>query len=75
MPQDELLSILPPRQRALIVAMTEIYGEDVNDLLNALHEVSARVAIFAGVSPDDFATGVKHHWDYIANAVNEVAQT
>jgi hypothetical protein len=68
---DEVLASLPPRQRALVVAMTEIYGDDCNELLNALHELAARIAILSGIEPEVFAAGVKHHWDYLANIVNE----
>ena len=51
-------------------ALIEIYGDDTGAVLNGLHAVAARIAIATGVSPEDFAGGVKHHWDFLANAIN-----
>ena len=70
----DFLAGFPTRQRSLLVAATEIYGDDVNDLLNALQETAARIAIFSGVTPEAFAAGVKHHWDHLAVIVNETAE-
>jgi hypothetical protein len=57
-------------QQAVLAYVTIVYGDDVGDVLNALHEIAARIAIAAGVEPETFADGVKHHWDRLVNAIN-----
>ena len=70
---DDLLSIMNERERALLIAATEIYGDGTDDLLNALQAIAARIAVYTGVDPEKFAGGFKHHWDYLANAINKLA--
>jgi hypothetical protein len=72
--QEGLLQVVHERQRALLVAAIELYGDRPEDLLNALQELSARVAIAAGVEADKYAAGMKHHWDFLANAINNSTQ-
>jgi len=67
----ELLLVVHGPQKLVLDAALEAYADDTNRVLNALHEISARVAIATGVSPNDFAAGVKHHWDYLATTINE----
>lgn len=59
------------KQRSALRELTRIFGDDASTILNALHEMSARIAITAGVEPDVFAAGVKHHWDFLVNEINE----
>lgn len=61
------------RQSNLFVAAVAIYGEDVETILNGLQEMTARIAIMAGVEPEKFAGGMKAHWDFLAEAVNAAA--
>ena len=70
MSATELLDAFHDKQRRVFAAMIEIYGDDTDAVLNALHAVSARLAIVTGVSPEKFSAGIKHHWDFLAEAVN-----
>lgn len=63
--------VVHAKQRQVIDFMVDLYGDDADRILNALHEMAARVALMAGVSPEDYAAGMKHHWDHLANAFNE----
>lgn len=67
-------AVVHEKQRQALDKMIELYGDDSNAILNALHEMSARVAITCGVSPEDYAAGMKHHWDCLANVVNSHAE-
>lgn len=71
---DDLLTSFPARQRLLLVAATEIYGDGTDDLLNAFQEIAARIGILTGVEPDTYAAGMKHHWDHFANAINDAVE-
>ena len=66
--------LVDPRQNKLFAAARAIYGEDVETILNGLQEMTARIAIMAGVEPDKFADGMKAHWDFLAEAVNVAAK-
>lgn len=59
------------RQSNLFLATARIYGDDAESILNALLEMAARIALMTGVEPEAFAGGMKHHWDYLANRINE----
>lgn len=59
-------------QKAL-AQLIRIYGNDSDKLLHALWGIAARVAIGAGVTPDSFAGGVKHHWDHVAAGLNAMS--
>jgi hypothetical protein len=59
------------KQRKAFKALVRIFGDDTSTLLNELHAMSARLAILSGVSREDFAAGIKYHWDFIANIINE----
>ncbi len=61
------------RQAALFAVTVAIYGQDVETILNGLQEMTARIAIAAGVEPEKFAGGMKAHWDYLATAINAAA--
>lgn len=61
-------------ERRALDALVEIYGDDTNEILNALHSISARLAIASGVDAKDYADGMKYHWDNLANAFNEHAR-
>lgn len=69
------VNICHGKQRKILKLLVREYGDDAGLILNALHEMSARVAIAAGVAPDTYAQGVKHHWDFIANAINSTAES
>ncbi len=69
----DLIKCFHDRERRAFEAMIGIYGDDSNAVLNALHALPARLAIVSGVSPDDFSAGMKHHWDFLANAINDHA--
>jgi len=72
---EDILNVVHDKQRKALKAMIRIYGGDVDAILNALHEMSARIAIATGVEPESFAEGVKHHWGHIADAINAEAKT
>lgn len=74
MSAKELLASFHKKEARAFEALIEIYGDDVNTVLNAMHSMSARLAIISGVSPEDFSAGMKHHWDYLANAINDYAE-
>lgn len=61
------------KQREVLDLMMDLYGDDADVILNALHEMSARVAIMAGVEPEQYAAGMKHHWDYLVEQINAAA--
>jgi hypothetical protein len=67
-------TVVHDKQQLILDVMIGVYGDDADVILNALHEMSARVALTCGVSPDDYAAGMKHHWDYLAEAINERAE-
>lgn len=68
---NEMLDILPPDDRRALNLLIDIYGDDVLTVLNALHALSARLAIAAGVNAQDFGAGVKHHWDFVVDVIND----
>lgn len=65
-----LLDAVHDQERKALHALIEIYGDDVNTILNGLHAVSARIAIASGVSPDRFAAGMKAHWNFLVDHLN-----
>lgn len=67
-------SITHDKQRQVLDLMIELYGDDADLIVNALHEMAARVGIACGIEPEIFAAGMKHHWDGIANAISEFAE-
>ena len=72
---DDLSAVLvDDRQNALFHEAIRIYGDDIETILNGLQEMTARMAIMAGVEPEKFASGMKGHWDYLANALNAAAR-
>lgn len=58
------------KQQEVLNLLIELYGDDGGVILNALHEISARVAISCGVEPEVYAAGMKHHWDYLVGQIN-----
>jgi hypothetical protein len=62
-------------QRKVLDLMMDLYGDDADLIVNALHELSARVAISTGIEPETFAAGMKHHWDGIAKAIDEFSKS
>lgn len=68
---DNLFAVVHAKERRALKALVRVYGDDVSLILNGLHAMAARLAIASGVSPDDFTAGIKHHWDFIADAINE----
>lgn len=70
---DQMLAVVHDKERKALKAFIRVYGDDVSTVLNGLHTMAARLAIASGVSPEDFAAGLKHHWDFIANAINDSA--
>lgn len=63
------------KQRQLLDLAMELYGDDADLIVNALHEMAARIGIASGIEPKVFAAGMKHHWDGIANALNELEKS
>jgi hypothetical protein len=53
--------------------LIEVYGDNVETILNGLHAMSARIAIASGVTPEKFAAGMKHHWDFLVEHLNSDA--
>lgn len=72
---DKLLAIVHAKERRALKALIRVYGDDASTILNGLHAMAARIAIGTGVSPQDFSGGMKHHWDFIANSINDYAQS
>lgn len=70
MKASKLIDIYHDKDRRAFAALADIYGDDTETVLNALHAISARLAIATGVDPKKFAGGVKHHWDFVAKAIN-----
>jgi hypothetical protein len=73
MDAQEIVVCFHDKERRALDALVEIYGDDTNEILNALHSISVRLAIASGVDGKDFAAGMKYHWDNLANAFNERA--
>jgi len=67
-------SVVHAKQREVLDFLIEVYGDDSDVILNALHEMAARVALMAGVTPEAYAAGMKHHWDHLANELNRAFQ-
>lgn len=63
------------KDRKALIALMKIYGDDTNSVLNGLHAISCRIAIGAGVAPDDFTRGIKYHWDFLAEAIPHFARS
>lgn len=74
MKPNDMLAVIHDKERRALKALMRIYGDDVSLILNGLHAMSARLAIASGVSPEDFTAGVKYHWDFLAEALNEVGR-
>lgn len=75
MDADQVAKVLnDDRQTALFHAAAALYDQDVDAILNGLQELTARIAISAGVEPEKFSGGMKHHWDRLADAVNAEAR-
>lgn len=68
--EADIEAIASPEDRACIAALAQIYGCDVNEVLNRLHALSVCIAVLSGVSPEDFMGGIKHHWDQVREIVN-----
>lgn len=68
---EQMLAVVHDKERRALKALMRVYGDDISIILNGLHAMAARLAIAAGVSPEDFTSGVKHHWDFLAAAINE----
>ncbi|MGX1096564.1 hypothetical protein [Amorphus sp. MBR-141] len=66
----EVVSCFSPKEKIALRSLIAIVGDDTDTMLNYLHSLAARVAILAGVEPEDFAAGVKAHWDAAAEVVN-----
>ena len=62
------------KDREAAVALMQIYGDDTDAILNALQALTARIAIGAGCSPEKYAAGMKHHWDFIVEGINGISQ-
>jgi hypothetical protein len=58
-------SLFKGRDRACLEALSRVYGDSTDDILNALHSMAARIAIANEVDPEQFAAGPKYHWDAI----------
>jgi hypothetical protein len=73
-PKDLIAGLLAEKEAKVLKVALKVYGDDVAAILNGLHMLAARLAIAAEVSPEDFSAGMKHHWDFVANAINEYAE-
>lgn len=61
------------KDRVAVQSLAAIYGQDVNDLINALHSLVARIAIAAECDPVGFAQGMQHHWNDVCEHLEECA--
>lgn len=68
------LRVTHKKQRRVLNLLMRLYGDDTDAVLNALHEMTARIAIAGGVSPEDYAAGMKYHWDNLVNTINDHAE-
>jgi hypothetical protein len=68
-PKDLIDGLLSDGDTQVLEAAIAAYGEDASAILNGFHSLAARVAIAAGIDPEHFAAGMKHHWDYVANGI------
>jgi len=69
-----LVPVVHGKDRQALKALIKVYGDDADAVLNGLHAIGARVAIAAGVEPEKFAAGMKYHWDFLVEEINEVAE-
>lgn len=60
---EQRQSLFRGRDLAALNALARIYGDSTDDIINALHSVACRVAIACEVDPQQFAQGLKYHWD------------
>ena len=70
MKATSVLDVVHDKERRALRALIEVYGDNVDTILNGLHAMSARIAIASGVTPEKFAAGVQHHWDFLAEHIN-----
>jgi hypothetical protein len=68
-PKDLIDGLLNDGDAQVLEAAIEAYGEDASAILSGFHSLAARLAIAAEIDPEDFAAGVKHHWDYVAKGI------
>lgn len=73
MDTQEIVVCFHDKERRALDALVEIYGDDTNKVLNALHSISVRLAIATGVDGKEYAAGMKYHWDNLAHAFNDRA--
>jgi hypothetical protein len=73
MKATNVLEVVHDRERRALLALIEVYGDNVETILNGLHAMSARIAIASGVTPEKFAAGMKHHWDFLVEHLNSDA--
>lgn len=73
-PKDVIAGLVGDKEAKILKVAIRVYGDDVSAILNGLHMLSARLAIAADIKPEDFSAGMKHHWDFVAAAINEYAE-
>lgn len=64
---DQIKGLFRGKERVAIEAMVEIFGDSVDDTLNALHSMACRIAIASECDPKAFAEGLRHHWQLVAD--------
>ena len=66
-----VVASLDKDERIALAALVAVYGDETDAVLNGIHTLAAKIAIMTGVEPQKFAAGMKHHWDAIAQIVNQ----
>lgn len=67
---ETMRSVMPKEHQATFNLIANLYGGESDAIINGLMDMTIRAAILAGVSAENFAAGMKHHWDAYAEMMN-----
>lgn len=68
---EDAKAIWRGKDKKAIKALSRIYGDDTETILNALHSLAARIGIAAEVDPKLFSEGVAYHWQFIVDYIKD----
>ena len=67
-------SVMPVEHQGAFDVLTIIYGNSTEKMINGLMDMTIRAAILGGVTAENFAKGMKAHWDFFAAQINRMEQ-
>lgn len=66
---ETAIQIANSKERRVLYALIEGYGDDVDTVLNVLHAMAARIAIATGVTLENFKAGSNRNWKAWADKI------